>query len=128
MNQYCIVFPAIISFAFKNNNNFAFMPLWCLMYAINVIRDPLIRHWPIISRLPINTKSCENLTFLTFEIEKKLLTITPALRVTVKPALGNHLFVKLKVEAGNRWSLNEVTFEVKCRSLGQVLSLLCVCD
>jgi len=78
------------------------MPLWCLMYAINVIRDPLIRHWPIISRLPINTKSCKNLTFLPFEIEKKLLIVIPALRVMAKPALGDHPFVKLTVVAQNR--------------------------
>ena len=31
----------------------------------------------------------------------------PALWITVKPALGDHPFVKLKVVAQNRWSLNE---------------------
>jgi len=31
----------------------------------------------------------------------------PALRITVKPALGDQPFVKLKVVAQNRWSLNE---------------------
>ena len=31
----------------------------------------------------------------------------PALRITVKPAFGYHPFVKLKVVAQNRWSLND---------------------
>ena len=33
----------------------------------------------------------------------------PSLRITgtVKPAFGNHPFIKLKVVAQNRWSLNE---------------------
>ena len=31
----------------------------------------------------------------------------PELQITVKPALGDHPFVKLKVVAQNRWSLNE---------------------
>jgi len=31
----------------------------------------------------------------------------PILRITVKPALGNHPFVKLKVVVQNRWLLNE---------------------
>jgi len=60
-----------------------------------------------ICRLPINTKSYNNLTFLLFEIENKLLIVIPALRITVKPALGDHTFVKLKVVAQNRWLLNE---------------------
>ena len=43
----------------------------------------------IIDRLLINTKSYKNLTFLPSEIEKKLLIMIPALRITVKPALGD---------------------------------------
>jgi len=31
----------------------------------------------------------------------------PALQITVKPALGEHPFVELKVVTQNRWSLNE---------------------
>jgi len=31
----------------------------------------------------------------------------PALGITLKPALGDHPFIKLKVVAQNRWSLNE---------------------
>jgi len=31
----------------------------------------------------------------------------PALRITVKPALGDHTFIKLKVVTQNRWSLSE---------------------
>jgi len=31
----------------------------------------------------------------------------PALQITVKPALGDHPFVKLKVIIKNRWLLNE---------------------
>jgi len=38
---------------------------------------------------------------------EKLLIVIPALRITVKPALGDHQFVKLKVVAQNRWSFNE---------------------
>jgi len=53
----------------------------------------------ITSRLLINTKSYKNLTFLPIEIEKKLFIVIPALRITVKPVLGDHLFVKLKVVA-----------------------------
>jgi len=52
-------------------------------------------------------KSYKNLTFLPFEIEKKLLIMITALQVTVKPALGNHPFVKVKVVAQNRCSLIE---------------------
>jgi len=33
--------------------------------------------------------------------------VFPALRITVKPALGDHPFVKLKLVVQNRWSLNE---------------------
>ena len=44
--------------------------------------------------------------FLPFEIEKKLLIVIPALQITVKPALGDHPFVKLKVITQKRWSLN----------------------
>jgi len=51
-----------------------------------------------------------------------LLIVIPALRITVKPTLGNHPFVKLKVIAQNRWLLNEGYL------LGQLLSLLWVCD
>jgi len=53
----------------------------------------------ITSRLLINTTTYKNLTFLPIEIEKKLFIMLPALRITVKPALGNHPFVKLKVFA-----------------------------
>jgi len=64
-------------------------------------RDALVRHWPTqtIGRLSINTKSYKNLTFLPSDIETKLSMVIPALRVTVKPALGYHPFVKLKVVA-----------------------------
>jgi len=51
-------------------------------------------------------KSYKNLTFLPSEIEEKVIMF-PALRITVKPALGDHPFVKLKLVAQNRWSLNE---------------------
>jgi len=44
-------------------------------------------------QLPINTKSYKNLTFLSFEIEKKLLIVIPALWITVKPVFGDHPFV-----------------------------------
>jgi len=64
-------------------------------------------NWPIIGQLLINTKSYKNLTFLPFEIGKKLLIVIPALRITVKPALGTYPFVKLKVVAQNKWSLSE---------------------
>jgi len=47
-------------------------------------------------------------TFLPFQIEK-LLTVVPALRITVKPALGDHLLVKLKVGTQNSWLLNEAS-------------------
>ena len=57
--------------------------------------------------------------FLPFEIENKLLIVIPALRIAVKPALGDHPIVKLKVVAQNRWLLNEG------RLLGVVLSLYC---
>jgi len=67
----------------------------------------------------INTKSYKNLMFLPFEIENKLLIVIPALRIAVKPALGDHPIVKLKVVAQNRWLLNEG------RLLGVVLSLYC---
>ena len=47
----------------------------------------------------------------------------PALRITVKPVSRDHPFVKLKVVAQNSmWLLNESYL------LGQVLSLLWVCD
>jgi len=36
-----------------------------------------------------------------------LLVVIPALRITVEPALGDDPFVKLKVVAQNRCSLNE---------------------
>jgi len=39
-----------------------------------------------------------------------LLIVIPELRITVKPALDNQPFVKLKVVAQNRWSLNEGSF------------------
>jgi len=39
--------------------------------------------------------------------QKKLLIMIPALRITVKRALGDHPLVKLKVVAQNRWSLNK---------------------
>jgi len=42
-----------------------------------------------------------------------------ALLITVKPALDDHSFDKLKVVAQNRWSLNEGSV-----ILGQVLWLL----
>ena len=48
--------------------------------------------------------------FLPFEIEKKLLIVIPALWIMVKPALSDHPFVKLKVVAQNRWSLDEESF------------------
>jgi len=32
--------------------------------------------------------------------------VIPALGITVKPALGDHTFVKLTVVAQNRWLLN----------------------
>jgi len=35
------------------------------------------------------------------------LIVILALRITVKPALDDHPFVKLKVVAQNRWSLNK---------------------
>jgi len=41
--------------------------------------------------------------------ERRLLIVIPALRITAKPALGDHSFAKLKVVAQNRWSLNEGT-------------------
>jgi len=46
-----------------------------------------------------------------------LLIVIPALQLTVKPALGDHPFVKLKVVAQNRWWS-------RCEGslLGQVLS------
>jgi len=40
--------------------------------------------------------------FLPSEMEKLLIVIS-TLWITVKPALGNHTFVKLKVVAQNRW-------------------------
>jgi len=36
-----------------------------------------------------------------------LLIVIPALRITVKPAVGKHPFVVLKVVTHNRWSLGE---------------------
>jgi len=51
-----------------------------------------------------------------------LFIVIPALQITVKPALGDHPFVKLKVVAQNRWSCNEGSLKL----LGQVLSLLWV--
>jgi len=36
-----------------------------------------------------------------------LLIAIPALQITVKPALGDHPFVKLKVVAQNRWSVTQ---------------------
>jgi len=38
---------------------------------------------------------------------KTLLMVIPALRITVKAALGNNLFITLKMVAQNRWLLNE---------------------
>jgi len=35
--------------------------------------------------------------------------VIPALQITVEHALGDQSFVKLKVVAQNRWSLNEGT-------------------
>jgi len=73
-------------------------------------------NWPIIGWLPTDTKSYKNLMFLPFEIEKSC-------RITVKPALGDYPFVKLKVVTQNRWSLNDGSLT------GQVLlSVLWVCD
>jgi len=45
--------------------------------------------------------------FSPFERKKNLLVMIPALRITVKPALGDHPFVKVKVIIKNRWLLNE---------------------
>ena len=50
-----------------------------------------------IGRLPVNTESYKNLTFLLFWDRKTVVDHDPALRITVKPALGDHPFVKLKV-------------------------------
>jgi len=44
---------------------------------------------------------------LTFEIEKKLLIVIPALQITVKPALCDYVFVNLKAVAQNRQLFNE---------------------
>ena len=43
---------------------------------------------------------------------KKLLIMIPALRITVKPALGGHPFVKLKVVAQNRETIHTPTKEM----------------
>jgi len=39
-----------------------------------------------------------------------LLIVIPALRVTVKPALGDNPFIKRKMVTQNRWLLNEASF------------------
>jgi len=57
-----------------------------------------------------------------FEIEKKLLVVTPALRITVKPTLGDHPSGKLKVVAD--WLLKTGDRSMKGHLQGQVLSLL----
>ena len=36
-----------------------------------------------------------------------LLIVIPALRIALKPTLGDHPFVRLKVVTQNRWLLNE---------------------
>jgi len=52
-------------------------------------------------------KKLQKPDILTVCDRKKLMITIPSLRVTVKPALGNHPFIKLKVVAQNRWSLND---------------------
>jgi len=42
--------------------------------------------------------------------QKKVVDHDSCTTVTVKPALGEHLFVKLKVVAQNRWLLNQWLF------------------
>jgi len=59
-----------------------------------------------ISQLAINTNSYKNLTVLLLR-QKKLLIVIPALRITVKPVLGDHPFTKVNVVTQNRRPLNE---------------------
>ena len=40
-------------------------------------------------------------------MDGKVVDCDSCIMITVKPALGDHPFVKLKVVAQNRWSLNE---------------------
>ena len=59
-----------------------------------------------IGRLPINKKV--TITWHSYLWDrKKLLIMIPASWITVKPALGNHPFVRLIVVTQNRWSINE---------------------
>ena len=61
----------------------------------------------VIGQLPINTKNYKNPNILTFWGRKYLLIMIPALRITVKPTMGDHPFIKLKVITQNRWLLND---------------------